>query len=180
MKYCQECGSEIAETVVFCPYCGISQSSIQGKEEDAQNNTIAFNHSELADLVGNKNEASVASSPSAKPDILPEAEVKFSEKQVIKEEFDQPQNVTAENWVSKTDSNDISPQFILNTNDSFKLTRDKEVTDNDRNSSINTALEMFEEKAEMSLKNQIELQRIIFVQNQRIIELLEELLKKKP
>lgn len=179
MKYCQECGSEIAETVVFCPYCGISQKSVQGEDETAQDKTIVFNHSELADLVGNKNEEAVVASPIVNPDILSEAEVKFSDKQEIKVESEQSRNVTAENWVSKTDSNDLSPQFILNTDDSLKLTPDKEVDDNDRNSSFNTALEMFDEKAEMGLKSQIELQRIIFVQNQRIIELLEELVKKK-
>ena len=180
MKYCQECGSEIAETVVFCPYCGISQKSVQGEDETAQDKTIVFNHSELADLVESKNEGAVVPSPFVNPDISPEAEFKFSEKQEIKEESEQPQNVTAENWAANTDSNDLSPQFILNTDDSLKLMPDKEVDDNERNSSFNTALEMFDEKAEMSLKSQIELQRIIFVQNQRIIELLEELLEKNP
>lgn len=180
MKYCQECGSEILETVVFCPFCGISQKSVQGEEETAQDNTIAFNQSELADLVGNKLETVPENLSSKNPDVLPEPEVKFSEKQEIKEESQPPGNVTAENPASKIDSVDVSPQFILNTDDSFKLTPDKEVADNERNSSLNTTLEMFDEKAEMFLKSQIELQRMIFVQNQRIIELLEQLLKKEP
>ena len=179
MKYCQECGSEIAETVVFCPFCGISQKHVQGKEELAQENTISFNQWELADIVGNKTETVPEDLSSKKSDILPETKVEFSEKQEVNKESEQPQNVTIENQASKADSIDISPQFILNTDDSFNLTPDKEVAAIELESSVNTALEMFDKKAEESLKSQIELQRIIFVQNQRIIELLEQLLKKK-
>ncbi|HSK73096.1 MAG TPA: zinc-ribbon domain-containing protein [Pyrinomonadaceae bacterium] len=43
MKYCQECGSEIGETVTFCPYCGISQKPAQAAEEPEQDKTIAVN-----------------------------------------------------------------------------------------------------------------------------------------
>jgi hypothetical protein len=178
MKYCQECGSEIGETVTFCPYCGINQKTAQEKEDDEQDNTIAFNQRELADLVGNKIETAPKDLLSNQSEILSEAERVFSERQVINKEFEQPRNVAAENQASKKDSVDISPQFILNTDDSFKVTRDKEVADNELESSDNTELRIFDEKAEMFLKSQIELQRMIFVQNQRIIELLEQLLEK--
>src|SRR5215203_787353 len=127
MKYCQECGSEIADTVVFCPFCGISQKHLQGKEESAQENTIALNQWELADIVGNKTETVPKDLSSRKSDILPETKVEFSEKQEVNKEFEQPQNVPIENQVSKDDSMGISPQFMLNTDDSFNLTPDKEV-----------------------------------------------------
>ena len=43
MAYCYECGSEVAENDVFCPFCGISlQPIVIGNgEEDAPNDTIA-------------------------------------------------------------------------------------------------------------------------------------------
>lgn len=180
MKYCQECGSEIGETVTFCPYCGINQKSVREKETDEQDNTIAFNQRELADIVGNKIETAPKNLLSDKSDILSEAEKVFSEKQVINKESEQPKIVAAENQASKNDSVDISPQFTLNTDDLFKLMPAEEVSDNERESSDNAAeLRMFDEKAEMFINSQIELQRMIFAQNQRIIELLERLLEKR-
>jgi len=189
MKYCQECGSEIAGTVTFCPYCGISQKPVQGTEEIEQDKTIAVNQWELAALVGKEIETVPKDLSIKKPDILPEPKLQLPERQEISEKFEPPQNVTAENWTPKTDSIDIPTQIIPDTDaslqidpstdSSLKLPPDKELDENVPNRLLNTGLEVFDEKAEMVLKSQIELQRMIFVQNERIIELLEQLLKKE-
>ncbi len=43
MAYCQECGSEVAENVAFCPYCGINlqqnASDDNGGDDYSRNNT---------------------------------------------------------------------------------------------------------------------------------------------
>jgi len=49
MAFCHECGSEVAEIDVFCPFCGISLEpvSLGGEEaEDAYANTIAISQGE--------------------------------------------------------------------------------------------------------------------------------------
>lgn len=49
MAYCHECGSEVAQIDVFCPFCGISLKplAVENEEEDFTN-TIAINQSEIA------------------------------------------------------------------------------------------------------------------------------------
>ena len=189
MKYCQECGSEIGETVTFCPYCGISQKTVQEKEEAAsQDKTIALDQWELADLVGNKIETVSEDLPDKKSEISPQAKVELAERQETIKESVQPLNVVAERQAAESDSTDVSPQFILNTDDSFQLTpedsfkliSEKKALNLLQDDPPNKALKTFDEKAEIFLKSQIELQRMIFIQNQRIIELLEQLLKKTP
>lgn len=188
MKYCQECGSEIGENIIFCPYCGISQKPVQKIEESAADKTIAVNQWEWADLVGKEAEIPPKETSIKKPDIFPGAEKQYSEKREIKTESEPPQ-VTAENWTPKTDSIDIPAQVVPDTDaslritpkkdDSIKFASEKEAAGKVRDNSSEPALKTFDEKAEMVLKSQIELQRMIFVQNQRIIELLEQLLDKK-
>ncbi len=44
MAYCHECGSEVAEIDVFCPFCGISLQpiAVENDEEDALSSTIVI------------------------------------------------------------------------------------------------------------------------------------------
>lgn len=201
MKFCHECGSEVAENSVFCTFCGITlQSSAVEIDEDLQEKTIAVNQAEWEDLVKEKidtepKDAEIKTPPEGLPvkssDILPAAEDELFKQRKTKEELELPPNITAENWSAHTDSinlSDLSAQVVPKTDeaqaipgpdDAFELTSGKEVTDRDRDSSANSELEAFDKIAEVNLKSQVELQRMIFVQNQRIIELLEQLLKKK-
>lgn len=186
MKYCQECGSEISETVTFCPYCGISQKPVQKIEEAAADEkTIAVNQWEWKDLVGKEPEMPQEEVSIKKPNIFP-----GEEKRETKTESEPPL-LTAENWMPKTDSVDVPAQIVPDTDASLRIAPktddslkfappEKETAGRVRESSFDSALEVFDEKAEIILKSQIELQRMIFVQNQRIIELLEQLLDKKP
>ena len=49
MAYCPECGSEVAEIDVFCPFCGISLQpiAVENNEDDALSSTIMIPHSEV-------------------------------------------------------------------------------------------------------------------------------------
>ena len=116
MRYCHECGEEIAEIDMFCPFCGITQIPVQREEETSQDKTIAVNQSELADLFENENEAADAAFSSEKSDISPElekpaAEDEFPEKLEGNKETEQPQNITSENVPANTDSIDIPAQI---------------------------------------------------------------------
>ena len=108
MRYCHECGSEIAEIDVFCPYCGITQIPAQGEEETAQERTVAVSQEEMADLIENKYEADEAAPITDQSG----AENEFAENLAEKEKTEQPQNITSENVASDTDSIDIPAQAV--------------------------------------------------------------------
>lgn len=108
MRNCYECGSEIAEIDVFCPFCGITQKPVPAENEEAvQDQTIAVSQSELADLIGNKkrseNIPTSADNSGSRTDSETRAETRENAK---------PKNVTSENWAEKTDSIDIPGQVI--------------------------------------------------------------------
>ena len=112
MRYCHECGSEIAKIDVFCPFCGITQIPAQGEEETSQDRTIAVSQEEMVDLIDKKYEAAEADSLSDKFDG--ENELEENEKD------EQPQNITSENIASDTDS-EIPAETILDAADKSRV-----------------------------------------------------------
>lgn len=180
MKYCQECGSEITENGMFCPFCGITLQSFQfSEDESVQEKTIAVNQAEWADLVGGKIEPLTKDFPTKKNVPLPEKEKDFSERQEAQAKQNQTPDAAAGSLPLKTSPVDDPALLVPDTDDYSEMTFGKELAGNEPDTSPDPVLKAFDEKAEASLKSQIELQRMIFVQNQKIIELLEQLLKKQ-
>ncbi len=105
MRHCHECGSEIAEIDIFCPFCGITQ-------QPAQEQTFAISQSEFADLVGINSEAADINSITENPDTQTESEMPEDNK-----EAGQPPKITSENWAGKTDSIDIPAQVVPDIED---------------------------------------------------------------
>jgi serine/threonine protein kinase len=85
MTYCHECGSEVAEIDVFCPFCGITLQpiSVADSEDEAFASTIFMPLPERADAAAAANDASTAdnddtnkrSDESALPDTLEKVEI---------------------------------------------------------------------------------------------------------
>lgn len=98
MAYCYECGEQVAENDVFCPYCGISLTSIAvagAEDDDSLSKTIIGNPFESA---------AVEKSEAGKKDLPEIASAKLPGESADKNTDDFSTDVTAESLDMKTDS----------------------------------------------------------------------------
>jgi len=118
MAYCYECGEQVAENVIFCPYCGISlpPMAIVGEEDDSLDKTIAMPQAATAapksfGLESQTASGSASSSVPEKPFIKERLDGSAGSKNKT-EEF--TNDVTSENLDWKTESIEIPPEAIEN------------------------------------------------------------------
>jgi hypothetical protein len=118
MRYCHECGSQIAEIDLFCPFCGITQKPFVTEDEGIDERTIAVSDLELIELA--KKSAAASKTKESKQNKSEEAheETESTEKQKEINKPEKPQTVTSENWAMKTDSVDIPVQTLSKMKDS--------------------------------------------------------------
>ena len=112
MAYCHECGSEVAEIDVFCPFCGISLQpiAIENDEEDALSSTIVIPHTEKAGNISNQiTKGSKAETPFENSEIAAE-EQKTST-------GDYTASITEENFEVKTGSVEIPSEDLKRESD---------------------------------------------------------------
>jgi serine/threonine-protein kinase len=104
MAYCHECGSQVAENDVFCPYCGISLQpiTIGGEVDASRDKTIAVNQSEIFPPQENKD-----SVEADKSDI---SEIEAKKDENLTEDSFSP--ATEENYDWKTESVDIPSEVF--------------------------------------------------------------------
>lgn len=125
MAYCHECGSQVAEIDVFCPYCGITLKPIGVENEnDEMTKTIAINSSEVSiptssDAASTEPAATADDSTAAESNNIASVEnresaisqdeqkASFSQENLDKQTGDYPQIPTSENLDWKTESVDI-------------------------------------------------------------------------
>jgi len=118
MAYCYECGAQVAENVIFCPYCGISlpPMAIVGEEDYSLDKTIPMPQTATAAPKSFGLESQTASESALS--LVPE-------KPLIKERLDGSaggknkteeftNDVTSENLDWKTESIEIPPEAIEN------------------------------------------------------------------
>ncbi len=140
MAYCHECGSEVAENEVFCPFCGISLQPIvvENDEEDALSSTIVIPHPEktenTADRVTEDSKAETADAVE-KNEITAKDQTKTG---------DYASSVTEENFEIKTGSVEIPAE---------DLERESDLAD-DSGISLKDSSENFEEIEEISEKEE--------------------------
>jgi tRNA A-37 threonylcarbamoyl transferase component Bud32 len=132
MAYCYECGEQVAENDVFCPYCGISLSPIPvagEDDDDAMSKTIAISQpvttkaaTTAAATPFAETENSKPQPPSAKTNqaeslkISPEKTP--AEQEVPEQKTDDfSADITAENLYMKTDTVDVPAEAIKNAED---------------------------------------------------------------
>ncbi len=120
MVYCYECGEQVAENDVFCPYCGISiQPAVVvtgGKDDDSLSKTVVVqppppavvseSHEEVAEIVASpvNLEEPQAEQPQIRERLVPDIVQSKTE--------DFSDDVTAENIEMKTDSVEMSSEEI--------------------------------------------------------------------
>ncbi|MEZ5425727.1 MAG: protein kinase [Pyrinomonadaceae bacterium] len=134
MSFCHECGEEVAEIDLFCPFCGISIQPVQvsgGEVEESQANTIAIDQSEVAETLGEVDQSEKAPAESNLPVSPPESveavnsggavpvptpQVSASDDAGIGGKTDDyPRMRTEENLQMKTDSIEISEGEVPQT-----------------------------------------------------------------
>lgn len=137
MAYCPECGSQVAEIDVFCPFCGISLKPFGAAsvEEESQTDTVTINQPEISDTstdvaFRSKEEAAEKVETIEKPeDAVSESGAKDAEakKSADSATASSLNNRTAANFGWKTESVDV-PSDIFGNQSSVRetaLTEDK-------------------------------------------------------
>lgn len=99
MAYCHECGSEVAENDIFCPYCGITlQPMTFGGINDSQNDAVVAEETESAF-------GQAANAATANPESVSDKNL------IIARAENYPKDSTAENLQTKTKSVEMPEDF---------------------------------------------------------------------
>jgi len=109
MAYCYECGEQVAENDVFCPYCGISIQPVAvagGEVEDSPNENIIARQPVTAEAAESAAEAADKIAPSLKFDE-PQIRERLIADKIINETDDFSNEVTSENIDLTTESVEI-------------------------------------------------------------------------
>ena len=130
MIYCYECGEQVAEDDIFCPYCGISLMPIkvgEEEEDDSMSKTIAIDKP-APENVENVAEEKTAESLSTGDEAAPAAPFNQTSDKITDQRTDSFSNdITEENLDLNTGAVDVPADVLKSENEFDKAASDEEL-----------------------------------------------------